>query len=395
MEAHPRFGVNYVPARHWWHSWLDWDGASIQDDLFAIAGLRLDHIRVHCVWPVFQPDPAYVSQTALERLEELFAHADRAGLDVAVTVLNGWLSGTYFRPFWQTEKINMFTDSAAIQAETLLFTAIAERIAGHPRFLGFDIANEPNVLTAFPGNAVSVEQGDAWIRRMLEHCELLAPGKLNVVGVDHGPWLVRDAPFSQATLGSAGAATAVHAWAFFTGALARYGPAGTGSRHLSEYLIELAKAYHTDPSRLVWLQEIGVAPEWIDEDDIASFVADAVAASISCDRLWGITWWASHDIDRRFSGFDDLEYSLGLLTVDNTVKPMGAQLAELIRQSALLSTPEIRDTALVLPDGVAPDLDFADRFFSLVDQGVRPAITQAESMKDPQYLASRGITALR
>ncbi|MEU5783376.1 hypothetical protein [Micromonospora lupini] len=43
QAAGPRFGVNYVPSRNWWHCWLDWDPDSILADLRAVAGLGLDH----------------------------------------------------------------------------------------------------------------------------------------------------------------------------------------------------------------------------------------------------------------------------------------------------------------------------------------------------------------
>jgi hypothetical protein len=88
-----RFGVNYVPRRGWWYCWQDWNQQSIADDLKAIADLGMDHIRVQCLWPIFQPGVNYVSSEAVDRSVMLLDAADRAGLDVEVTVLNGWMSG--------------------------------------------------------------------------------------------------------------------------------------------------------------------------------------------------------------------------------------------------------------------------------------------------------------
>ena len=389
-----RFGVNYVPARGWWYSWLDWEPGAIRDDLRAIAALGLDHVRAHCLWPLFQPNAGHVSPTALDRLAELLDLADGAGLDVSVTVLDGWLSGTYFRPFWQHDGINLFTDPRAVDAELALLAAIAGRIGGHRRFLGFDIANEPNVLCGFPGNAITVAEGDAWLRRLLGHCAEVAPGRFHVAGVDHQPWLA-DTAFSRTALAGTGDATAVHAWILFTGALERYGHPATGTRHLGEYLLELAKAHHTDPRRPVWLQEFGVAPQWIPAAGVPGFAEGFTDAALASGGLWGLTWWASHDIDRGLAGFDDLEYDLGLLTVDNRVKPAGRRLAALIdRFRAAPVEPAPRPVGLVLPDGTTPGLDFADRFFALVDGGVRPAIVRAADTADPAALNARGITEL-
>ena len=61
-----RFGVNYVPRRHWWYCWQDWDRQAIYDDFRAIADLGMDHIRVQCIWPFFQPEIDQVSELVLE-----------------------------------------------------------------------------------------------------------------------------------------------------------------------------------------------------------------------------------------------------------------------------------------------------------------------------------------
>src|SRR3954451_22769710 len=82
----PRFGVNYTPSKNWWYCWLDWDEKSIARDLKAIAALGFDHLRIQCLWPVFQPHINYVSETALGRLRALLDLAGDARLDVAVTV---------------------------------------------------------------------------------------------------------------------------------------------------------------------------------------------------------------------------------------------------------------------------------------------------------------------
>ncbi|WP_158564031.1 glycoside hydrolase 5 family protein [Jiangella anatolica] len=390
-----RFGVNYVPSGQWWYAWVDWEPAAIAADLAAIAGLGFDHVRVHCLWPLFQLDPGRPSAAMLGRLSELVALAGDAGLDVCVTVLDGWLSGTDFRPHWLPARANVFTDPLAIAAQRQLLAAVLDAVGGHPRFLGADIANEPNVLVDVAGNAgTTTAQGDAWVTQLLALCEERAPGKLHVAGFDHQPWLA-DSPFSREVLATTGAATAIHAWTYFTGALERYGAAGTGTTHLAEYMIELAKAYHADPRRPVWLQEYGASADWLPEPALPAHAAAFTEAALSCANLWGVTWWASHDIDRRFRGFAELEYGLGLLTTANSVKPAGARLRELIadHRAAPVAAPA-RPVALVLGRGRRPGLDFADRFFQLVDDGVRPAIVRAERRHDEGYLAERGITQL-
>ncbi|MGW3954855.1 glycoside hydrolase 5 family protein [Streptomyces sp. NPDC004752] len=391
----PRFGVNYVPSRGWWYSWLDWDAPAIAADLRAIAELGMDHIRIHCLWPIFQPNPGYISSTALDRLHELMDLADGCRLDVTVTVLNGWLSGFYFRPAWQPETVDMFADPQAVDAQLDLLTAMAERVAAHPRFLGFDIANEPNVLCHHPGNDPTRSQGDAWTRRLLEHCATVAPGRMHVAGFDHEPWLTDSTPFSREVMAGTGSATPVHAWIEFTGTLKRYGYPATATHHLGEYLLELAKAHQAEAGRPVWLQEFGAAPQWITSAAVPDFTEAFTAAALTCDQLWGVTWWASHDIDRSLTGFADLEYDLGLLSTGNQPKPAGQRLAGLIAGFRdRPPTPVARTTALLLDDTRAPDWAFADRFFSLIEQGIHPAIVLAGRRDEPGHLDDRGITKI-
>ncbi|MFE1440187.1 cellulase family glycosylhydrolase [Streptomyces sp. NPDC058739] len=383
--------MNYVPSSGWWYSWVDWDETSIVGDLEAVAGLGADHIRIHCLWPLFQPNPGLVSARMLDHLARLLDRADDAGLDVVVTVFDGWLSGFAFQPAWVPDQLGVFRDEEVITAQLALLEAMATRIGGHRRFLGFDIANEPNVLAGISSDGITLEQGDGWVSRLLGHCERIAPGGLHNVGMDQAPWLTDGRPFSRHTLARTGAITPVHSWIYFTGALQRYGETGVGTLHLAEYLLELAKAFHTDPLRSVWLQEYGASTQWL--PDPATFLEAATRAALDVTGLWGLTWWCSHDISRTLGGFDELEYDLGLLTVDNEVKPTGAAFRRLTETARGAAPPAPRKLALVLDDDRTPDLEFADTFFTLVAQGRRPTIV-LRSRTTADALERRGITVL-
>jgi hypothetical protein len=388
-----RFGVNYIPSKHWWYSWMNWDRHAIAEDLRAIAGLGFDHIRIQLLWPIFQPDPNVVNDAALRHLRELLDCADSGpNLDVEVTVLDGWLSGFDFEPAWRKGK-QMLTDDRMIDAELRLFDALAEVIGSHPRFLGFDLGNELDVING----SISPKQGDAWLRRILKHCEAIAPGRLHVNGADQLPWF-KQRTFSQRALVTTGSASTFHAWVYFAGALKRYGLKGTGTLHLGEYMSELASAFATDLSDLsrpTWMEEFGAIPNFIPVDDIPDLAEASSRNAMSSANLWGWTWWASHDIDRRFKGFDPLEYRLGVLTVDNKVKPVGRRFAKLIPEwRTNPPQPAVRETGLVLTNPKRAGLEFADHFFNLIDDGVRPAIVLNEKVEDQAYLAARGIKKL-
>ncbi|MFD4788298.1 glycosyl hydrolase [Streptomyces sp. NPDC058459] len=394
MNTHPapapRFGVNYVPSRNWWYCWNDWDADSILADFRALAGLGMDHVRIQLVWPVFQPNPAMVSRAALERLRELMDLADRAdtGLDVMVTVLTGWLSGFTFKPAWLKDR-SMVTDKDAVAAELHLLDVLAAEVAGHPRFLGFDLGNELSVIN----DDVSPADGDRWAAQLLDHCEKVAPGKFHVNGNDHRPWL-DNAVFSAHGAATSGSAAVFHCYPYWSGVLAEWGPDGAGTLHLGEFMAELAEAHAATPGRPKWLQEFGASPVERPEGSIPGWAETFVRNTLSSAHVWGCTWWGSHDIDRRLTGFDEYEYDLGLLTTENEVKPVGAQLAQLI--AGIRDAPPrplTRTSALVLPDPSATR-QVADAFFRLVEQGVHPAVVTLDGSRDAAYLARRGITDL-
>jgi endo-1,4-beta-mannosidase len=403
-----RFGANYVPRKNWWYCWLDWDQQSVVDDLHAIAALGLDHIRIQCLWPFFQPGISNINERALANLHSLLDAAEVAGLDVEVTVLNGWMSGLSFMPPWVAPLLkpddktagNIFTAPNVIEAEKLLFRRIAETVGKHPRFLGFDVGNEMGVLMETNNNPVTSKAADAWATEILRYCDEVAPGKFNILGVDHSHWY-NDYGFTRSQLASTGHASIVHSYIYFDGVLERYKYNDAASAHLAAYAVELAYAYQTDLQRPVWVEEIGVSSKECPLDYQTIYMDAAVRNIAATGKAWGITWWGSHDIDRADKSFNKYEYELGLIDINNHPKPLGKKFAELA--SELRRTPQPiapRTTALIIPEfGLStsawpPDWKFAGPYMKLIESGTIPALVLASRAHDEEYLKSRGITHL-
>jgi endo-1,4-beta-mannosidase len=403
-----RFGVNYVPRKNWWYCWLDWDQQAIVEDLSVIAGLGLDHIRIQCLWPFFQPGITNVSERALANLQELLDAAAGAGLDVEVTVLNGWMSGLSFMPPWVAPirkpedhtAGNIFTDPLVVEAEKLLFRQIAETIGKHPRFLGFDIGNEMGVLMQPGNNPVSSKVADLWATDMLSYCDEVAPGKFNILGVDHSHWY-NDYGFTRRMLANTGHASIAHSYIYFDGVLDRYKYNDAASAHLAAYAVELAYAYQNDLARPVWVEEIGVSDKECPSEYQPTYMDHTVRNIAATGKAWGITWWGSHDIDRADKSFDKYEYGLGLIDQQNKPKPLGKKFAELAAELRRNPQPVVeRSTALVIPEfGLStqswpPDWRFATPYMKLIDRGIVPAIVLESRAQDAAYLKERGIAQL-
>jgi hypothetical protein len=397
----PRFGVNYTPSKNWWYSWMDWDRQSIADDLQAVASLGLDHLRIHCLWPWFQPAPDRVRPEALDRLEELLDLADAAGLDVEVSVLDGWLSGINFIPAWQEDGENVFTSPRMIAAEKFLFQCLARRIGSHRRFMGFDLGNELGVLMML-NNPAAPQQADRWNNEMLSWCEALAPGKLHVNGVDHNHWFW-NVGFTRPTLANSGALTSLHTYPFFTGMTRHYGSLGAGTFHAADYCIELARAFCDDPNRRYWIQEVGGLEEEHPILGLSRFAESLIRNTAGSRGFWGLTWWCSHDFYGRYAELDPSEMALGLLDVHNRPKPAGERIAALI-EAYRQSPPEVidRSLGLVLPDKIftehggndQPLRQFIAAFMHHTEQGRPPTIVLESRLQETGYLEARGISEL-
>jgi hypothetical protein len=394
-----RFGANYTPSQHWWHVWLDFDTPGVVDgirrDLDAIAGLGLDHVRVFASWPVFQPNRGVVRPRAVAQLVELVRLAAAAGLDVSVDALQGHLSSFDFYPSWTVtwHQRNLFTDPAVVSGQALLVRTLAQALRDEPNYLGLNLGNEPNNLVAH--NPVTAEEVDAWLDRLLAECAAADSAHPATHCAYDAVWYEEGHPFTPAASATKGAMTCVHPWVFSGDCARRYGPLSVEVTHLAEYVVELARAYATDPARVTWVQEIGAPAPHIPETDAAEFAERSLANVLTCAGLWGVTWWCSHDVDRGLLDFPELEYGLGLLRTDNGVKDVGRAVAGTVE-----SAPTVveRTTALVLPSPeralAAPGGAFFEAWMRRAADGERPAVVLASRAGDPAHLAARGVTAI-
>ncbi|SHG44187.1 glycoside hydrolase 5 family protein [Streptoalloteichus hindustanus] len=398
MTGGPRFGANYTPSEHWWHTWLDFDPDSVRRDLEGVAALGLDHVRVFCVWPVFQPNRGVVRPRALAQLVELARVAAGCGLDVAVDGLQGHLSSFDFHPSWtQTwHHRDFFTDRAVVEAQAALLRAVAGALRDEPNFLGLTLGNEPNNLV--PHHPCGPTQVEAWLDRLLAACADADPDHPHCHCAHDAAWYDDGHPFTPRACATKGAMTVVHPWVFSHDCARRYGALSFEATHLAEYAVELSQAYAADPARMVWVQELGAPAPHIPAALAPEFARRALSAVVTCPRVWGVTWWCSHDIDRRFLDYPELEYGLGLFRSDRSRKPLAEAVATTV--AGLRRDPPARrrrPVALVLSGGRAPSApggDFFESWMRLAAEGAPAAVVLDERADDYAHLTARGITQL-
>lgn len=399
-----RFGVNYTPSQDWFYSWLAPDWTAVRRDLEAVAALGLDHIRVLPLWPVVQPNRTLIRHRALRDVRRVVEIAGEAGLDAGVDVLQGHLSGFDFVPSWLTDwhRRSMFSDPDAVAAQAQLVEAFEEHLHDLPNFLGLTLGNEVNQFasavhpTPMPA---TTEQVTSWLRA------LHGPGprdsrhfRLNAEY--DAVWYTDGHAFVPSHSSRFGRMSVVHSW-IFNGTAQGYGPMSHESVHHAAYLVELSRAFAVDPARPVWLQEVGAPLNHLTEDQAPDFLERTVRAAADSEALWGITWWCSHDVDRRLGDFPDLEHSLGLLGAGGVVKPIGRRFAELAAELRERPRPGSRHEAVVIPvDDADVPLSRAELspgggvFEAWMDRaraGARPALVTSSTAADPAALIARGI----
>lgn len=332
-----RVGVNYTPSHGWFHSWLDLDLDSTRRDFEAIAGLGLDHVRIFPLWPLLQPNRTLVRPRALDEVAAVAEVAGEFDLQVSVDGLNGHLSSFDFLPSWLVtwHRANLFTGAEAISGEETLLTRLAERLAVVPNVTGMTVGNEfAQFAACAPGHThparsgCTVDQAEEWLSRVIGAIRSGMPDAGAWFGFDDDLWFVDDHPFTPDQAVRHGDATTVHSWVF-----SRVGPRfGSGHPALawfSRYLVELARAWSPDPSRPIWLQEVGAPRTHVRDEDAADFLTTTVSNLLD-SGIQAITWWCSHDVSPDLADFPDLEYSLGLFTSRGRPKPEALALSEMI-----------------------------------------------------------------
>ncbi|PRY62853.1 cellulase (glycosyl hydrolase family 5) [Knoellia remsis] len=395
-----RFGANYTPRRNWFHHWLDFDVQEQREDFEVLAGLGLDHVRVFCIWPVFQPNRGLVNRRALTDLTTLVDAAGEAGLDVTVDVVQGHLSGFDFYPSWtDTHRFrNIFADAGAVQAQAELVGTVAGHLRDHPAYLGVSLGNEPNnLLFRDPATA---EQVDTWNRTLMEAAHEADPDHEHHASAYDAVWYDEGHPFTPQQLTTVGARTVIHPWVFSGGIGARYGGLSLQATRTAAYVAELARAWSPDPRRGVWVQEVGAPEGSVSAEQAPDFAERTVRAlAAGPDDIWGVTWWCSHDVSRALLDFPELEYTLGLCDSDGEPKLLARRLQEVFAALAdEPATPAPRGPALVLDvddeprRASAPGGRLFDAWMARAADGELAPIVTSERADDTAYLMARGIT---
>ncbi|UNK71177.1 glycosyl hydrolase [Microbacterium sp. H1-D42] len=403
-----RFGANYTPATEWMHSWLSLNLDDVRRDFAGLAELGMDHVRIFPLWTVLQPNRTLIREQAVADVRAVVDVAAEFGMDASVDVIQGHLSSFDFVPSWlyTWHDKNMFTHPDALSGQVALVERLGAALGGADNFLGFTLGNETNQFSAetHPHQwPVTPAEAANWITTLLDAADRSAPRQEHVHSEYDAAWYMDGHGFTPAHASRLGAMTTVHSW-IFNGTAQRYGGTSLASDRHAEYMIELSRAFATDPNRPIWLQEVGAPSNCLTPEETPGFLEATVRSAARTENLWGVTWWCSHDVSRSLADYPELEYSLGLIANDGTAKPIGRRFAEIIPElRSRQATPartlgivvEVDDDEIPVSRGaMSPGGAIFQAWVDAISDGVDPAFVTSKDASDATVLAARGITEL-
>lgn len=403
-----RFGANYTPSTNWMHSWLSLNLDDVRRDFAGLADLGLDHVRIFPLWTVLQPNRSLIRAEAVADVRAVVDVGAEFGLDVSVDVIQGHLSSFDFIPSWlyTWHDKNMFTHPDALSGQVALVERLAESLGDAKNFLGFTTGNETNQFSASVHPSpwpVTTAEAANWITTLLDAAESTAPDQEHVHSEYDAAWYLDGHGFTPALAARLGAMTTVHSW-IFNGTAQRYGGRSAASDRHAEYMIEVSRAFATDPRRRTWLQEVGAPSNCLTDDETPGFLEATVRNAARTDDLWGVTWWCSHDVSRSLVDFPELEYSLGLIDQSGAAKPIGRRFAEIIPELRERGPRVPRELGIVIEvddddtpvsrGALAPGGPVFESWVQACESGIDAAFVTSTQAVDARVLASRGITEL-
>ena len=139
-------GVNYWPRRKAMYMWRDFDAGEVRDDMWHIAAMGFDVVRLFALTQDFLPGPRTVPREMLTHLVTVAGAARDAGLRVVPTLIVLNMSGRIWWPSWMLDAGgrpgDLFSNPELLRAQALLVECCTRALAGDASIRAFDLANE-------------------------------------------------------------------------------------------------------------------------------------------------------------------------------------------------------------------------------------------------------------
>lgn len=144
-------GAMYFRANNGWtpRFWKKFDARAVLRDLKALKAMHFNTVRLWLTSLSFYPRPGRLDPAAIEKLDQLLAAAEQAGIYVQVCALTAWQGRPKNEvPLWQ--RGDEYADPKAVEDQVQFWHLIASRYKSRNVILTYELANEPTVLWKTP-----------------------------------------------------------------------------------------------------------------------------------------------------------------------------------------------------------------------------------------------------
>ncbi|MDX1359197.1 MAG: cellulase family glycosylhydrolase, partial [Clostridia bacterium] len=153
-----KIGCNYWASNAGINMWEDWDPKVIDRDFELLSDFGISILRVFPLWPVFQKlEPIYggtgklleirggIDPSAMDKFSYMVKTAEKYGIDLIVSLINGWMSGRLYvpQPFYNR---NVLTDPEAIRYQVRFVEDFISAFKHKKEISAWDLGNECNVM---------------------------------------------------------------------------------------------------------------------------------------------------------------------------------------------------------------------------------------------------------
>ena len=332
-------GVNYIVSDGWMINLPNLSIETMNADMAALQKIGINHIRFFPLWSLTQPTINKLDEKVMKQLDLLVESAGKHNLTMQIAPITGWMSGLVFQPPWATG--DMFRDQKIINGQKFLAKTIAARYRNNPAVMGYDFGNELNVLVSRTASKGSTpDQIFAWMKQIYPAFKNASPDQLVTNGIGTG----YDNNFDIRNIVQTVDYLAPHSYPYFHGTSSLDPWYGQRTTYSANFIISWCEMV----GKPVVLQEIGCSEAWIPASKIGAYIR-LNYLSTWADGAAGFLWWSSHNIDTAVQSstrnlpkesskanspelkFDEIEYSLGLLTTKNEQKDYACTYGESIK----------------------------------------------------------------
>jgi endo-1,4-beta-mannosidase len=318
--------------------WEDWDPKVIDRDFELLSEFGISMLRVFPLWPVFQKlEPIYgsagklleirggIDSSAMEKFAYLVKTAEKYGIDLIVSLINGWMSGRLYvpQPFYNR---NVLTDPEAIRYQVKFVKNFISAFKHKKEISAWDLGNECNVM----GEVDTSSRAWLWMNT-ISNAIRNSDGSRPVYAGMHG--LTIDGLWRISDVADCCDVLTTHPYPLFT---PHCGRDILGEGRSIYHAVAESRFYSDLSGKPCIIEELGsLGPNVASDEQTAQYLKKVLELAAE-EGIEKVLWWCAFDQPFYYPPYENiaLERELGLFTSDCVPKPSAFVIKDFINPQA-------------------------------------------------------------